>query len=292
MVPRRLAVPVGPALSELLEAHRRAGGGPSVGLGLATVDLDRTAASLVAADGGLRFSPAEDDLALGAHVLAATLSDGTALRLLEPATEGPLAAFLARFGEGPAVLYVAGPPAGMSAAAGEGPRIVRRAGRAGPFLVETRSPPAGTIPPMAEPETVLRPARKDDAEPIAALFTDEGYPCGPSDILERLARFDSPYSAVQVAEIGGEVVGFVAIHILPRFEHSDRIGRVLALVVDAGARERGLGHHLMAEAERVASAAGCAFVEVTAGHHRPEAQSLYESLGYESGVTSYLRKRL
>ncbi|MGH2467658.1 MAG: GNAT family N-acetyltransferase, partial [Candidatus Limnocylindrales bacterium] len=71
---------------------------------------------------------------------------------------------------------------------------------------------------MAEPEMVLRPARTDDAEPIATLFTDEGYPCGPSDILERLARFDSPYSAVQVAEIGGEVVGFVAIHILPRFE--------------------------------------------------------------------------
>ncbi|HEX5465393.1 MAG TPA: GNAT family N-acetyltransferase [Candidatus Limnocylindrales bacterium] len=288
MVPGPFPVSLGPDLSELLEAHLGAGGGPPVGLGLATVDLDRTAAALVEADPGLRFSPLEDDLALGAHVLAATLPDGLALRLLEPATEGPLAAFLARFGEGPAVLYVAGP----------GRRIVRRAGRAGPFVVETPVaietlvPPAVTIAPMPEAEIAFRRARTADAEAIAALFTDEGYPCGPSDVVERLARFDSPYSAVQVAEIGNEVVGFVAIHILPRFEHSDRIGRVLALVVDAGARERGLGHQLMAEAERVAQDAGCAFVEVTAGHHRAEAQSLYESLGYEAGVTSYLRKRL
>jgi hypothetical protein len=31
---------------------------------------------------------------------------------------------------------------------------------------------------------------------------------------------------------------------------------------------------------------------VTAGHHRPDARHLYESLGYDAGVTSYLRKRL
>ena len=34
----------------------------------------------------------------------------------------------------------------------------------------------------------LRPAEARDAEAIAALFTDEGYPAGPSDIIERLAR--------------------------------------------------------------------------------------------------------
>ena len=47
----------------------------------------------------------------------------------------------------------------------------------------------------------------------------------------------------------------------------------------------------MAEAERVAREAGAAFLEVTAGHHRPEARQLFESLGYDAGVTAYLRKR-
>jgi ribosomal protein S18 acetylase RimI-like enzyme len=95
-----------------------------------------------------------------------------------------------------------------------------------------------------------------------------------------------------LAEAGGEVVGFVAVHVMPRFEHGDRICRVLALVVDSGVRERGVGHQLMSEAEAVAESTGCAFIEVTAGHHRAEAMQLYQSLGYETGVTTYLRKRL
>ncbi len=139
---------------------------------------------------------------------------------------------------------------------------------------------------------VLRLAEPFDAEAIAALFTDEGYPAGPSDIVGRLERFASPHSRVVVAEHEGALLGFIAIHALPRFEHDDRIVRILALVVDAGARERGVGRALMAEAERVGREVGAAFVELTAGHHRPEARHLYESLGYDASVTAYLRKKL
>lgn len=139
---------------------------------------------------------------------------------------------------------------------------------------------------------VLRPAVPADAEAIATLFTDEGYPAGPSDIVARLGRFASPDARVIVAEHDGALLGFIAIHALPRFEHDDWIVRILALVVDAGARERGVGRSLMAEAERVGREIGAAFVEVTAGHHRPEARHLYELLGYDASVTAYLRKKL
>jgi N-acetylglutamate synthase-like GNAT family acetyltransferase len=142
------------------------------------------------------------------------------------------------------------------------------------------------------PPIALRPATTNDAERIATLFTEEGFPAGPSDIVARLERFASAHSRVIVAEIEGEVLGFVALHALPRFEHDDRIMRVLALVVDAGVRERGVGHLLMTEAENVGRELGAAFCEVTAGHHRPEAQHLFESLGYDATVTTYLRKRL
>jgi GNAT superfamily N-acetyltransferase len=138
----------------------------------------------------------------------------------------------------------------------------------------------------------MRPATPADAERIAALFTDEGYPAGPSDVLGRLERFASPYSTVLVAEMKGEVLGFVAVHLVPRFEHNDRFARVVALVVEAGVRERGLGHLLMAEAERIAREGSAAFIEVTAGHHRPEARQLYEALGYDASVAAYLRKKL
>ena len=145
---------------------------------------------------------------------------------------------------------------------------------------------------MTETEPTIRRATADDAESIAALFTDEGYPAGPSDIVERLGRFASDHSQVLVAEQDGTVLGFVALHALPRFEHDDRIVRILALVVDAGARERGLGRALIAEAERVGRELGAAFTEITAGHHRPEARHLYESIGYDASVTAYLRKKL
>ena len=145
---------------------------------------------------------------------------------------------------------------------------------------------------MTDPTVSIRPATDDDADAIAALFTDEGYPAGPSDIVERLTRFASPHSRVIVAERDGAVLGFAALHALPRFEHDDRIVRILALVVDAGARERGVGRALIAEAESIATELGAAFIEITAGHHRPEARRLYESAGYDASVAAYLRKKL
>jgi GNAT superfamily N-acetyltransferase len=142
------------------------------------------------------------------------------------------------------------------------------------------------------PQIVLRLAQAADAQAIATLFTDEGYPAGPSDIVARLERFDTTDSRVVVAEHEGAILGFIAVHAMARFEHDDRIVRILALVVDAGARERGVGRTLMAEAEQFGREVGAAFVELTAGHHRPEARHLYESLGYDSTVTAYLRKKL
>lgn len=138
----------------------------------------------------------------------------------------------------------------------------------------------------------IRDAADADTARIAALFTDEGYPAGPSDIAIRLARFGSDRARVVVADQGGEVIGFVAFHEVPRFEHDDTFVRILALVVDPGARERGVGHRLMDAAEAWAHERGAAFLEVTAGHHRPEARRLYETLGYDASVTAYLRKRI
>ena len=138
----------------------------------------------------------------------------------------------------------------------------------------------------------LRAARPGDEDRVATLFSDEGYPSGPSDIVDRLSRYASAESRVIVAEGGGEVVGCIALHAVPRFEHSDRILRIMALVVDPGVRGRGIGRLLMEEAERVGTELGAAWAEVTAGHHRPNARRLYEELGYDASVAAYLRKRL
>ena len=145
---------------------------------------------------------------------------------------------------------------------------------------------------MIELDIAFRPATLADAERIAALFTEEGYPAGASAVEARLARFEGPDSSVIVADHDGEILGFIALHVVPRFEHDDSFVRVVALVVDSAVRERGVGRVLMAEAERIGRDRAAAFVEVTAGHHRPAARHLYESLGYDANLTAYLRKRI
>jgi hypothetical protein len=87
----------------------RSAGGPLpagaevVALGWGTVDLERAMAE-VAELGGLRWAAAADPL-LGARGLRAGLAP-VDLVVLEPVTEGRLAAFLARNGEGCCALYL------------------------------------------------------------------------------------------------------------------------------------------------------------------------------------------
>jgi GNAT superfamily N-acetyltransferase len=280
-----------PALEDALERARDAAPAESTvaAIGWSTVDIERAERDL-----GLAFRDAPPDAILGARSRVATGALAVPLVLLEPATEGRLAASLARLGEGPVVTWLAGaiPAAGQAGGPSRGPFGEERLERGpshGPYRLFLA--PA-TIGAMIDPAVTIRSASPTDADAIARLFTDEGYPAGPSDIVERLSRFQSPYSQVLVAEHEGAVIGFIAIHALPRFEHDDRIVRILALVVDAGARERGVGRALIAEAERISSALGAAFVEITAGHHRPEARQLYETLGYDASVAAYLRKKL
>jgi hypothetical protein len=103
-----------------------AGGHRVVGLGWATVELERAERELRARFGIGPFEDASADVHLGAH--ARRRGDVVAL---EPSTEGRLAAFLVRHGEGPAALYVALPPGLEAALPPAG--VVLSAAAAGPF---------------------------------------------------------------------------------------------------------------------------------------------------------------
>ena len=93
-------------------------GGRTIAHGWATVDLDRAVQELGQALGVPpdRFVVAPDSRLLGARCRVAddVLPDGSSLAVLEPTTEGRLAATLARVGEGPAAVWLA-------AADGRGP---------------------------------------------------------------------------------------------------------------------------------------------------------------------------
>lgn len=120
----------------------------------ATVDIDRVVAGI-----GLASAELADDPLLGAAVRLVRPPDSEPIALLEPRTEGLIAATLARAGEGPAGRYVAA-PAGLlgigerAAAAGVtlsrveagpfGPSVLVLGAPAGPHLVLVDRP-AGTV---------------------------------------------------------------------------------------------------------------------------------------------------
>jgi hypothetical protein len=75
--------------------------------GWATVELDRADRELVLPKGWPSAVPAADDIPLGARTRIARGADGSeAIVLLEPFTEGRLAASLVRFGESFVVEYL------------------------------------------------------------------------------------------------------------------------------------------------------------------------------------------
>ena len=76
--------------------------------GWATVELDRAARDL-AVGVAVRSRDLSDDTLLGARCRLVEAENRDEVLLLEPATEGRLAASLARFGEGPVALYFLAP---------------------------------------------------------------------------------------------------------------------------------------------------------------------------------------
>ena len=127
--------------------------GPSqrvLALGWATVDLDRAAADLASELGFdvAEFLAAPDSIVLGARcrVAHARLPGDTRLALLEPATEGRLAATLARHGEGPFVTWARSSDAPTRRAATASP------GPFGPERLQPGGPPQGPFLLLIEDE--------------------------------------------------------------------------------------------------------------------------------------------
>ena len=116
-------------------------GAPALlGLGWATVDAERALPAVANAVGlpPAAFRRASDDESLGASALVGRLG-ALAIAILEPTTEGRVAAALARSGEGPCAIYVATASSAASQPGPLGPAILAMADRRwGPFVVAVR----------------------------------------------------------------------------------------------------------------------------------------------------------
>jgi GNAT superfamily N-acetyltransferase len=128
----------------------------------------------------------------------------------------------------------------------------------------------------------IRPATPVDAEAIARLLDQLGYPTPPADVPARLARATGDgRGVVLVAERAGAVVGLATLHVLSVLNRRDDVAWLTALVVDAGARRSGVGRALVAAVEEHARRAGCERLSVTTHERRADAHSFYADLGLE-----------
>jgi GNAT superfamily N-acetyltransferase len=126
----------------------------------------------------------------------------------------------------------------------------------------------------------IRPARDRDADEVARLLGELGYPQAPD--AERLREWEAdPSTHALVVDGGDHLAGAIGVQLCRHFARPGRFARIVAMVVDARHRKEGVGRSLVTAADGLAREAGCDRIEVTSGTRRDASHPFYRSLGFE-----------
>lgn len=137
----------------------------------------------------------------------------------------------------------------------------------------------------------LRNAVLGDADDVARLLSDMGYPCEIDDAAERIdAILANDRQALVVARRDGAVCGMIALDFMYYLPLGTTTCRVTALVVTPTAQGLGIGRQLLKEAERRARGGGAARIELTSGAQRTEAHAFYRACGYKDASVRFVKQ--
>ena len=127
----------------------------------------------------------------------------------------------------------------------------------------------------------LRPARIEDADAVAQLLGELGYPTQAADARLRLERLlEKPDAGALVAELGGELVGLATFLVFDLVYRPRPECRLTALVVGARHRRRGVGSALVSAVEAIARGRGCFRLELNTQPGRSDASAFYAARGF------------
>ncbi|WP_202843301.1 GNAT family N-acetyltransferase [Luteimonas saliphila] len=141
------------------------------------------------------------------------------------------------------------------------------------------------------PDADLRSAGLIDADDVATLLSELGYPCDLKDAARRIRTIlDNDRQALVVARVGGTVSGLIALDFMYYLPLDTLTCRITALVVTPSARGQGLGRQLLREAERRARAGGAARLELTSGSQRSDAHAFYKACGFSDGTVRFVKR--
>lgn len=127
----------------------------------------------------------------------------------------------------------------------------------------------------------IRSATDADADALAGLLADLGYPVGARDLPARLARFRTSSSGrVLVATLDGVVVGFAAVEMTCPIHQPTPVAHISAFAVRRASRRQGVGRALLAAVDEEARREGCGRMVVTSAERRAEAHAFYLATGW------------
>jgi GNAT superfamily N-acetyltransferase len=119
-----------------------------------------------------------------------------------------------------------------------------------------------------------------DAEHIANLFTQLGYPTSARDVPGRLDNvFADGGSVVLAIDDGGRALGLMSLARLRVIHAAGPIAYITGLVIDVEARGQGVGRALVDAAKEWARSEGCVRLNVTSAEHRADAHAFYPKCG-------------
>lgn len=93
-------------------------------------------------------------------------------------------------------------------------------------------------------------------------------------------NIQNPQIRYIVAELEGEVVGFVSLHMQQLLHESGRVGEIHELFVESIVRGKGVGKALIEYAKEIADENNCKTFEVACNLKRKDSHAFYEREGF------------
>lgn len=132
-----------------------------------------------------------------------------------------------------------------------------------------------------------------DIESLATLTTELGYPTTIEDMTSRMSEIlQQPNSKTIVAELHGQIVGFMGMSKNLSWESNNCSLRIQALVVSEEYRKLGVGKALIDFAESYAKEIKAKSLILNCGNRydREIAHRFYTALGFEAKTTGYRKE--
>ncbi len=137
----------------------------------------------------------------------------------------------------------------------------------------------------------IREARRTDAEILAKLSGELGYPATSKEIAARLDKlFASSDNGIYVAELGF-VVGWIHVAVIQTLESSAYV-EMCGLVVAENHRGAGIGRLLVTAAEQWARDKGYSRLRVRTNIVREQTKKFYRELGFQTRKTQEVFEKI